>query len=461
MTPIMNLRCYLIALIGISFAATAFTQGTTPPDFTAGTLLDSVHTAADPAQSYALYLPKSWLSDQAFPVLYFFEPAARGKLPVEKYKGVADSHGLILVGSHNSRNGSWEVCIEAANAMFEDTWDRLKLDSSQVYASGFSGGARVATAIAMETGKLNGVIGCGAGFPDLPNWQPTESRKFPFVGIVGRLDMNWVEMHDAEAVLTEREVPNRLIVHEGPHQWPDAKLMAQAVDFLFVETMGPDSEKLDREWAVARRGERVEIAKAYVAAEEPYLAYYQWKNLSDDFSWIGTDQTLFPYEESFRKEVETEANARAEEQPLRDEITRHFLFNLDNYRDSATFAWWELKGKSLTRQRHSKDKAEAAMAERLTRMVAARALESPFPLTDYPKTISFYKVWSLVEPETVWPHYRLAVAYAGAKEDNLAVSSLKKAIKNGLKKKQRLTDPPEFQRLSKKKKFVKLMEGLE
>ena len=479
---ILNLMHFRFLLLSIFFIGTvqfASAQDQGGLELKSGTLLDTVKCKSDPSQSYALYLPSTWSPKYEYAILYFFEPVARGKLPVEKYRDLADSHNLILVGSHNSRNGSWELCFEAADAMFEDTWARLKIDSNQVYAAGFSGGARVATAIAMETGKFNGVIGCGAGFPDMPNYQPGAKRSFPFTGIVGRLDMNWMEMHDTRDQLDGLAIPNRLILHAGPHEWPEPEMMAQALDFFYQLYWQEQEIWRGEELAGKRQGERIMFAREQEAKGEYYLAHAMWENLMADFAWLGDrsvgegltqdganpspmpEIAAYLQEEKFTEAIAAEAQAMEEEREQQKEIRKHYWFNLDNYRDSAEFAWWETKGKALTRMRNSKNKPAAAMAERLTRMVAARALETTVSRTDYPKTISLYKPWALVEPESIWPHYVLAVAYAGAEEDNLAMASLKKAVKNGLKKKTRLEDPPEFDRLRKKKKFQKLVDGLE
>ena len=457
----MRFRCYIIFCWLLGGVLIGKGQSPLQPVLDPGVLLDTVQCLADPSQSYALYLPKGWNNEQAFPILYFFEPMARGKLPVEKYQEIADANQLILVGSHNSRNGSWEVCFEAADALFADTWTRLYIDTNQVFASGFSGGARVATAIGLETGKLNGVIGVGAGFPTNPKWFPSREMTFPFAGIVGSLDMNWLEMHDTETLLDKLERPNRLILHDGPHQWPEPEFMAQALDFLHIQVRGESPELISTQWANTRKQLRTQQARKFEENNEPYLAWYQWKNLHADFHGLNGDENPLPTQEKFKKAIQEAQQTLETEREAQAELSRHFLFNLDNYNDSTEFSWWELKGKALTRQRNSKNPPEAALAERLTRVVAARALESPVPLTDYPKTISLYKAWALVEPEKVWPHYRLAIAFAGIEEDNLAIASLKNAIKNGLTKKIRLSEPKEFGRLKGKKKFVKLMEGLE
>src|SRR5579863_3159828 len=129
-------------------------------------MTDSVRCSADPTQTYALYIPPRGLS-QALPVVYCFDPHGAGILPVRKYKALADAYGLILVGSNNSRNGNdWATTETIWQSLSADTRNRLKIDSRRVYTVGFSGGAKVASYIAIQHPGITGVIAGGAGLPD-------------------------------------------------------------------------------------------------------------------------------------------------------------------------------------------------------------------------------------------------------------------------------------------------------
>src|ERR1700687_4669781 len=80
--------------------------GEAPGVLKAGVVLREVQTLARPEQSYALYLPSAYSSDKRWPIVYAFDPGARGSLPVELMKEAAESYGYIVAGSNNSRNGS-------------------------------------------------------------------------------------------------------------------------------------------------------------------------------------------------------------------------------------------------------------------------------------------------------------------------------------------------------------------
>ena len=125
-----------------------------------------VSSGSDAAQTYAMYLPSAYTPAKRWPIIYFFDPGGRGRRPVELYKDIAETYGFILAGSYNSRNFSSDEG-KAVNAIWQDTHSRLALDERRSYASGFSGGARVAGAMALSgpTGQVAGVIAHGAGYP--------------------------------------------------------------------------------------------------------------------------------------------------------------------------------------------------------------------------------------------------------------------------------------------------------
>ena len=61
-----------------------------------GEPVDKVVCADDAEQSYALYLPAAYSSDRRWPIIYIFEPGARGPLAVGVFRAAAEKYGYIL-----------------------------------------------------------------------------------------------------------------------------------------------------------------------------------------------------------------------------------------------------------------------------------------------------------------------------------------------------------------------------
>src|SRR5690242_2922568 len=96
-----------------------------------GQVVESVATAADASQSYALYLPSSYSADHTWPILIGFHPAARGRAIVDTYREAAERYGFIVAASNNSRNGPMDVSMRAAGAMFQDLGQRFAVDGTR------------------------------------------------------------------------------------------------------------------------------------------------------------------------------------------------------------------------------------------------------------------------------------------------------------------------------------------
>src|SRR5882757_3363638 len=80
-------------------------SATLAADLPTGQVIANVPCAADPSQSYALYIPSTYTPDRAWPVIFAFDAGGHGLNPVERYRAAAERYGFIVAGSNNSRNG--------------------------------------------------------------------------------------------------------------------------------------------------------------------------------------------------------------------------------------------------------------------------------------------------------------------------------------------------------------------
>ena len=152
--------------------------------------LDGIACRADAGQSYALYLPSGADRAELRPVLFLFDPAARGAEGVRAFLPAADKFGWILIGSNNSKNGPLKDSVAAARALWTEAKERFPVDENRVYAAGFSGGSRVASIFAQVIGrKIAGVIGCGAGLAE--GLGPDGLKAEAYFGLAGLRDFNY------------------------------------------------------------------------------------------------------------------------------------------------------------------------------------------------------------------------------------------------------------------------------
>lgn len=200
--------------------------------FVTGKVYKKVNCRNQPDFSYALYLPKTADSNNAHPVVFFFDAHARGWLPVTRYQHIADSLGYILAASNDSQNGQTSHQRNTIiYAFMADVEQRFHIDTNRIYTSGFSGGARIAAGIGLFNKGIAGVIGCAAGNPQTLQ---KGRNNYPVVDLVGNKDFNFIEMLALENKMSSAHQTHQLLVFDGKHEWPPEKEMFQA--FLFMET---------------------------------------------------------------------------------------------------------------------------------------------------------------------------------------------------------------------------------
>jgi predicted esterase len=202
-----------------------------------GTVIERVECAAAPGQSYALYLPSAYAADRRWPVLYAFDPGAQGARPVRLAVAAAERFGWIVAGSNNSRNGPAAGIRTAVAALVEDVSSRLAIDPRRVYATGLSGGARVAAGLALGSrGGVAGVFAQSAGLPvDVPASRVTLA--FAWFASAGERDMNYGELFDLERELERRGVRQRLRVFDGGHEWAPSAVWVEAISWFELLAM--------------------------------------------------------------------------------------------------------------------------------------------------------------------------------------------------------------------------------
>jgi poly(3-hydroxybutyrate) depolymerase len=244
----------------------------------AGTVIDRVACAADPAQTYALYLPSTYSPERQWSVLLAFHPGGRGAQMVEKYRAAAERYGYIVAASNNSRNGPYAASMEAAHAMSADVGRRFPVDSQRVYLAGMSGGARVAMGIALAGNNIAGVIASSAGYPDS---EPRGSVPFAVFSTAGDEDFNHLEMRLLDRKLTS---PHFLAVFHGGHALPPDDIALDAVEWMELQAM--QSGRHSRDDALV--GRILEKRRAKIAASSgPTDIVYLLRALVADFKGLG------------------------------------------------------------------------------------------------------------------------------------------------------------------------------
>ena len=282
------------------------------PVLPVGTLIPKVVTAANPEQSYALYIPKSYSLTKLSPIIYAFDPGANGIRPVELMKDPAERYGYIVAGSNNSRNGSWKIEAEAAQAMLKDTEKRFPVDGRRVYFAGFSGGARVAARLAQICKCTAGVFLNGAGFQ--PESPASPDAKFSVFAAVGVYDFNYPEMVQLDDQLERLGYAHHLRRFDGPHQWAPDEAMEEALAWLRLQAMKTGREPRDESFVASQAAKETERARQLEYSGDLYAAWKEFRQAAELMDGLSDNTVLHTRAAELEKDKAIRDGAKHEKQ---------------------------------------------------------------------------------------------------------------------------------------------------
>jgi len=341
-------------------------------DLPPGQIIDSVACALDGAQHYALYLPSNYTPSRQWSVILAFDGGGRGRVPVGRYQQAAEKYGYIVAGSLNSRNGPWEVSLNAAKAMAADVKARFSIDPKRVYTAGMSGGARVAMKIALDSRQIAGVFASSAGFPD----EFIARLPFPVFGSAGTDDFNHLEMFQLDRRMTSA---HRVLYFEGGHTWLPVELAMQAVEWMELQGMKSGLRPRDTALLDAWFAARVERIDALPDDAETLHALIHvvadFEGFEDVSKFADRAKRLLK-QQDVRDALSKESKNEDRELQVQGE-----LFELrDQWRNGASFA--ELKERVtalLAQSKAANDSEERRIARRVLANFAAssRAIRDP------------------------------------------------------------------------------------
>jgi predicted esterase len=291
--------------------------------------------SAEPEQTYALYLPAQYSGAKRWPIVYAFDPAARGNQPVELMKQAAERYGYIVAGSNNSRNGPWKPQIDAAQAMVDDTRKRFSLDDRRIYFAGFSGGARVASRLGQQCHCAAGVFLNGAGFA-IGAW-PSRDALFAVFAAVGEFDFNYAELSQLDEKLEQAGFPHRLRHFDGPHEWAPANVTDEAFAWFRLVAMKEDREPRDEAFIASEKDAAASRVRAFEQANDPYSAWREALQAAAVFEGLA-EATEFPQAAAWlaqQKAVRDGVKREKQDFQEQERLTSDMAFALDGLRDPA------------------------------------------------------------------------------------------------------------------------------
>ncbi len=278
--------------LSVTLAAALIAAATSPlpalaqePDgLERGKVIPRVVSLTDSQHSYALYLPSAYTASRKWPLIFAFDPGARGHVPVERFQEAAEKYGYIVMGSNNSRNGPVKVEFEAMRAMNSDARRRFAADETRLYTTGFSGAARVACRMGLLLKGISGAIIVGGGFP--LGAKPSAEVAFTLYGVAGEADLNFNEMLRLQRDFTALGLANRFVMLPGGHEWPSSEVLREAVEWMELQAMHTGKRQRDPELVAALLTTRLAKAKTLEDSGDLVRAVRRYEEIARDFEGL-------------------------------------------------------------------------------------------------------------------------------------------------------------------------------
>jgi hypothetical protein len=435
----------------------------------AGTVTDSVEVSGAAGETYALYLPGRYTEQRAFPVVFVFDPAARGKTAITPFIPAAEKYDYILIGSNNTRNGPYEVNFKVAERLFTHSLNAYSIMPRRIYTAGFSGGARLAATIAILSGAIEGVIGCGAGFAGFP-YLPSARDHYSYAGLVGHLDMNYAEVTGLPQWLEATGIPVEIFTFEGGHSWPPAEDLLRAFDWLQLEAMKKGMIPKDEAEILRAFSENYRRTRSHESNTDLYTSVRKYEQILRNYGPFLELDTLRLRVDSlkeikaYKKEERAYMLARQLEDTLSAQYQKRFYRELEQAGTTDEFKWWQRQLRVLRENFLQSEQPERKhIGERLRSQLLAITVETfdaQVAGGQPEKALYCAGLFGQIDPENAYIHFKFAKGFARLNMPDPATEHLIRALECGWDDKGALEKGSELRPLLQKEPVKNLLEKL-
>lgn len=418
---------------------------------------------ADTTQSYQVYIPKS-AKEQPLAVLIIFDPSGFSTNAVRLFQEAAEECQALVFCSDQSKNGPYDRNLAIFENMYADMQTKFDFKNLPKILTGFSGGSRLATLLAVTKPDIDGVIACGAGYPPIKKNQPTKATNFGYFGIVGRKDMNYSEMLNVEKNLQMLEVDHHFLYTNAGHTWPGADLHQKALI-----------------WQMARLETQNQLTtttftnKCLQNVQNQLDTLFENGNIIDYRNTKLAVEKVFPTskmilktkeikEQDWQEAVEKRGNLVNNDLKIKKKYYDEFQLSKYKARNYKSDDWWLSEYKKWSKLTNNSSSEVAFQAARIQYSLYALFVEqtqNAIGWEEYNGAAWSANLLAKMVDNKLYPFYLSAKIAALQQQYKVAEKKLALAVKHGLSKKQSILRDPAFAPMKGRKGFEKILEGLE
>lgn len=401
--------------------------------------------------TFALYLPVEFNKSKPSAIVFVFDPVARGKIGIQPFIESAEKYNYILICSNNCRNGPFKDNFERINNLFDTVFAIFNINQNRIYTAGFSGGSRLATAVAVLTKQIQGVVGCGAGFSSSERLMPG-IETFSYAGVVGDEDMNYKEMFSVKEWYSRFNIDNELFIYNGNHSWPPSGQILKAFQWLELQAYKKGIKPVNNVFIKEGFKSNYTSAKLLEKNYQIELAVWEYERIVRNYSRYFKLDSLVLKTKALKnsKKYKIDVKKRETIKNLEIKITKKFRskFNFEFDNNKSNYKWWEKEfGKFRDEYLSSKDEDLKKMGERINYSIFALAYErgqNQLRINKIKKALYCHKLNTVLYPDKPFVFLRLALDYALLNKEKEALVNLKKAIDKGFNNKKYLLKSKEL-----------------
>ncbi|MEN8120531.1 MAG: hypothetical protein ABFS35_09305 [Bacteroidota bacterium] len=420
-----------------------------------GEFVYKIDCRTDQTQSYAAYFPVSYKSQAPSPIIVVFDAHARGKMAVHKFQKTADEFGYIIVASNNAKNGLKSI-NSTINALFDDIFYRFNIDKKRVYTAGFSGGARVASSVAIYKGGVAGVIAIAGGLPKVGQ---EVSHKFDFVAIVGVEDFNFLELRTLDKQMKELGFPHLLTITKNGHVWPDEKILRTTVKWFEIQSMKrgdiPVNDNLIRNYS-QHMADSINVLVLNGKVYDAKKLYEQFLSTLDGLYDITEYQKSY---EVLLKNPDIKNQENLIETLVKSEIEKQQqyinMFKQQSFKQLLSEIHVQ---KSEIQAKNVQNRNRAKRLLNYMSMLSYIFSEGALKNNDLKMTVEYLRIYKKVEPDNPDRHFFEACVFANRNMEKEAIESLKKAVEFGFFDIVRIENERCLDKISKLSEFESIIE---
>lgn len=420
--------------------------------FPTGRVVEKVACTTHPENTYALYLPSAYTPERTWPIVIALDAGKQALDPMAAFRETAERHGVIVVSSWDSQSDTDSApTVAAVRAMWDDVHERFAIDDHRVYFAGYSGTVRLSCYLAFNRpGAITGIIGASAGFP--VDRRPKRDMQVLFFGTSGVHDFNYSELTALDAELDGLQLPHRVELFDGGHEWMPPRLADEALDWLELHAT-KDPERIAALWAAdLARAKALESSGELVDAARIYRSLAKDYNKDEATTAAKRVEAMPEYAAKLKArrrslDFEKATISRAEQILARE---KDDLAVIDQLHIAAL-------------RKEAADSGEQALASGrvLSTLFGQTAFYKPHELKaqkQYAKALHYLRIAAAIRPESSRVHYNIAALCSLSGDRRGALDELQRAFAAGFTDLERLRNDPDFASLREEEGFRKLTQ---